>query len=137
IDGTKVECRHIGVATLRDAEKLRPHIDAGEDFATLARRSSLNDVTAPNGGLLPQFSKNDETIPAVLREAAFRMEPGQVSNPIQINGQLHLLKLERQVPPTIIKFESVRASVEQSLRERLTPLEMENLLTALQQQTVL
>lgn len=137
IYGTKVECRHIVVASLRDADKLRTRLDAGDDFATLARRSSINNISAPDGGSLPPFSQNDETIPALLREAAFRMEPGQVSNPIQINGQIHLLKLERRIAPTIITFESVRAAVESALRDRLTPVRMETLLSSLQEQAVL
>lgn len=137
IYGTKVECRHIVVASLRDAEKLRPFIDAGEDFAVLARRHSINDMSGAREGLLPPFTARDETVPGVLREAAFRMAPGQVSNPIKVDGQYHLLKLERRIPPDVVKFEAVRSAVERALRERRTPVEMEKLFTALQQQAAL
>ncbi len=131
IYGTKVECRHIELASLRDVDKVRPFVAAGEDFAMLARRHSINDLTAPKGGVLPPFSRGDETIPGVLREAAFRMEPGQVSNPIKVDGSYHLLKVERRIAPEIIQFEDVRASVERALRKRRLPAEMERLLPEL------
>lgn len=137
IYGTKAECRHIVVASLRDAERLRPSIDAGEDFAILARRFSLNEVTGPNGGLLPPFTARDETVPGVLREAAFQMSPGQVSNPIKVDGQIHLLKLERRLEPEVVKYDSVRGAVERAWRERTTPVEMEKLFTDLQRRAAL
>ncbi|MCK6482880.1 MAG: peptidylprolyl isomerase [Phycisphaerae bacterium] len=130
--GAKVECRHIVLAGLRDVDRIRAMIEAGEEFETLARRHSLNDITATNDGLLPPFSQRDETVPGVLREAAFRMSPGQVSNAIQVDGQYHLLKLEKRLPPETIRFEDVRGAVERSLRERLLPIEMDKLFAELQ-----
>jgi foldase protein PrsA len=134
--GAKVECRHIVLASLRDVDRVKPYVDAGEDFATLARRYSVNQISGAKGGLLPPFSRGDETIPAVLREAAFRMEPGQASNPIQVNGEVHLLRLERRIPPDVIRFEDVRGACERSLRERLTPREMETRLAELNRAAV-
>ena len=130
--GTKVECRQIVLPSPRDADRLRPAIEAGEDFATLARRYSADTTTAPQGGLMPPFARNDEAVPELVREAAFRMSPGEVSNPISARGKYVILKLERRLTAELIKFESVRASVEESLRKRLLPVEMEKLFGSLQ-----
>jgi parvulin-like peptidyl-prolyl isomerase len=67
----------------------------------------------------------------VLREAAFSMKPGEVSKPILVGRWWHILKLERRLSSTDARFEDVRAQVEQALRERAIPQEMNRLITAL------
>jgi foldase protein PrsA len=134
--GAKVECRHIELASIRDAEKVMPFLEAGEEFQMLARRHSINPRTAPTGGLLPPFSRRDPTMPGVLREAAFQLKVGQVSNPIQVDGHYHILRLERHVDPEVIRFEDVRESVERELRARRMPVEMERILSEIQHSTV-
>ena len=135
--GAKVEIRHIELASQRDIDRVRPYVEAGEEFAMLARRFSVNELTASKGGLLPPFTRYDETIPGGLREAAFSMEPGQVSNPIKVDSRYHLIRVERRITPEVIKFEDVRPAVQRSLRERMLAPEMERLSAELQQRAVL
>lgn len=135
--GAKVQIRHIELASQRDVDRIKPYVDAGEDFARLAQQYSTNEVSASKGGLLPPFTRHDETIPGALRQAAYALSPGQLSNPIKVENRYHLIKLERIIEPTVIRFEDVRPAVEASLRNRVLQPEMERLLSELQQRAKL
>ncbi|MCK6456981.1 MAG: peptidyl-prolyl cis-trans isomerase [Phycisphaerae bacterium] len=132
--GEKVEIRHIQLRAPRDYDTLRPKIESGADFAGLAALYSQNRVTAPEGGLLPPFSANDERFPATLREAAFKLEPGQVSVPIHYDGEYHVLKLERRVPAQAARFDDVRESLAAAVRARKVAEAMDRLSIELLQQ---
>ncbi len=129
--GEKVEVRHIQLASPREFERLRPRLERGEDFAALAARFSQNALTAREGGLLPAFSRNDERFPSTLREAAFRLQPGQFSHPVHYDAEYHVLRCERRLPPSTRTFDEVRAKLERDLRARRTAAEMDRLSTAL------
>jgi parvulin-like peptidyl-prolyl isomerase len=106
-------------------------LDNKVDFAEVARRVSQNSETAANGGLLEPFAFNDDNLAPLLREAAFAMKPGDVSKPIRVGRWWHILKLERRVAAGGARFEDVREQVEQALRERVLPQEMNRLITGL------
>lgn len=131
--GEKIECRHIqidarNIAALQEALNL---LDDGTDFAEVARRVSQNTDTAPNGGLLPPFSFSDSQYAPALREAAFALQPGQVSKPIKIGMWWQILRVEQRLPPDEARFEEVRAEVEATLRARGVPQEMNRRITEL------
>jgi foldase protein PrsA len=132
--GEKVLVRHIQVEAgnidqLHEALNL---LDKGVPFEEVAARVSVNTETAARGGQMEPFSFSDEQIPAVLREAAFALDPGQRTQaPIKAGRYWHLLKLERRIRPTDVRFEDVREEVARSLRERVVPERMNNLITRL------
>ena len=125
--GPRVEVRHIQLASLAEAERVLGLLRAGDDFASLATRYSANPRTAPGGGLLRPFSAGDAEAPAVLRDAAFRMEVGEVSNPIRVDDWHHVIRIERKLPPEMRSFAEVRPELEERLRERLTAPAMQTL----------
>jgi parvulin-like peptidyl-prolyl isomerase len=129
--GEKVEVRHIQVHA-NDTRALQEALDLlarGADFSEVARRISVNPETAARGGgLMEPFTFTDQTLPAVLREVAFRLAPGAVSTPTQVESMIHILKLERRIPPTEARFEDVRAKVEARLRERVLRQRMNELM---------
>ena len=129
--GDKVEVRHIQVGDASALHEALKQIEDKADFSGIARRVSQNAETAPSGGLLPPFAFNDESVAAVLREAAFAMKPGEVSKPIRVGRWWHILKLEQRIPATGTRFEDVRGQVEQTLRDRVIPQEMNRLITSL------
>jgi len=131
--GEKVEVRHIQAGDVNALHEALNQLDKGGDFAEIARRVSQNTETAANGGLLAPFAFNDENIAPVLREAAFSMQPGEVSKPIRVGRWWHILKLERRLPATGVRFEDVREQVEQALRDRVVPEEMNRRITELYQ----
>jgi len=74
------------------AEALRARILGGESFEALARQFSGDPGTASLGGDLGFFGRGD-MLPQ-FEEAALALEPGQVSDPVQTQFGLHLIKLE-------------------------------------------
>lgn len=131
--GEKAEVRHIQVGDVGGLHEALNRLDTNTDFADVARAVSQNPDTAANGGLLPPFTFNDETLAPVLREAAFSMKPGEVSKPIHVGAWWHILKLERRLPSPDVRFEDVREQVERSLQDRVIPQQMNRLITTLYQ----
>jgi parvulin-like peptidyl-prolyl isomerase len=144
--GERVEIRHIQVRSPRDADEIVDRLSAGADFADLARTHSADATTARGGGLLPVFSRNDQNVPAVLREAAFKLEPGATSKPIRVRHDLgageplasdewlHIIRVERTLPASAADWQSLRPELQQRLADRLVEPAMQELHRALFQQ---
>ena len=97
---------------LTKALELRKRIVGGEDFATLAKSESDDTSSGANGGDLGTFG-HGQMVPA-FEEAAFALEPGQVSNPVKSQFGYHLIKLEsKEAKP----FADVRATIENQLKQ--------------------
>ncbi len=116
--GRRLRVRHIQLPTPGEAARVQERLRSGEDFADLARRYSANLASASEGGLLLPFSPEDPRIPALFREAASALSPGEVSPVVRIGSWYHLIRLVEVIPPDPRPFESVRRAVEESLRER-------------------
>jgi foldase protein PrsA len=123
--GRRVEVRHIQLATLGEVSRVRDRLAAGEEFASLAERYSANTATAQNGGLLDPFTADDDSIPAVIRQTAFALEPGAVSSAIRVGEWYHLIRCGRILPAQEVALETVRPELERRLRDRLVPPAME------------
>lgn len=133
--GERVKVRHIQVATLAEADRLAKRLDNGdEDFAELARGYSANPNTAPAGGLLRIFSREDEDVPALMRRTAFALQPGEHSVPLRVGEWFHILEVEERYPPGDIAFHQVRGDLKERLRRRLTEPAMQQLHRTLLQQ---
>ena len=76
------------------ATDLEKKIKAGGDFSAIARTDSDQQQSATKGGDMGSFVMADTNIPADIREAVAKLQPGQVSEPIRINGGYIILKLE-------------------------------------------
>jgi peptidyl-prolyl cis-trans isomerase C len=85
-------------------------IKKGEDFATLATALTEDPSGKQDGGDLGYFTK-DQMVPE-FSEVAFRLQKGQVSDPVKTQFGWHVLKVEdkrmREPPP----FEKVRDEIE-------------------------
>jgi peptidyl-prolyl cis-trans isomerase C len=77
----QVRARYIQVNSAELAQNLLAELEAGANFATLASLHSQDQITAPNGGDLDFFARGSLLVPAV-EEAAFSLEPGEVSDVI-------------------------------------------------------
>lgn len=87
----EVRAAHILVAEEEKAEELKAQLDGGADFAALAAEFGT-DGTAQRGGDLGWFVRS-EMVPE-FADAAFAMEPGAVSDPVQTPFGWHLIKLD-------------------------------------------
>ena len=108
----EVRARHILVKTKDEAEKIAKEVTGGADFAEAAKKYS-QDSGGESGGDLGYFTKGQMVKP--FEEAAFSMEKGKVSAPVQSEFGWHIIKVEdkrdRQ-PPT---FEEVKDQITASL----------------------
>lgn len=131
--GEKVRVRHIQISihNQRALSEVGTLLRRGADFADIARQKSENPETAPRGGELAPFTFQTPMVEPVLREAAFALAPGEISNPIRTDQYFHILKLEERIPPDDVRFESVRDQVEQDMRGRVVPEKMAELAATL------
>lgn len=85
----QVHARYILVLTEEEANQVLNLLKAGGDFATLAQQYSKDSVTSVKGGDLDWFPRSGLLDPA-LEEAAFALQPGQISNIVrsEFGGQV-------------------------------------------------
>ncbi len=101
-------------AAKQKASDIEKKIAAGGDFAALARSES-DHQSASKGGDLGSLPINDPQVqvPAEIKSAVAKLQPGQVSEPISIKGAYLIVKLEsRDTTP----FETAKAGIEQKLQ---------------------
>lgn len=113
---------HILIANQPDNEaqaklsELRQRIEAGEDFAALAKEFSEDAGSAGSGGDLG-FSAGD-AFPPEFEEALAALEPGQLSAPVQTDAGWHLIQLLDVRTTEGPSFEEVRSDIEAELQRR-------------------
>lgn len=86
----KVRASHILVESEGKAQSLKRELDGGADFASLAKRHS-RCPSKENGGDLGSFGKG--SMVKEFEDAAFGLEVGQVSDPVQTQFGFHLIKV--------------------------------------------
>lgn len=109
---------HILVKTEEEAKTLKSEIDAGADFAEMAKEHS-SDGAAAGGGDLGWFS--DGMMVKPFQDAVVALEVGAVSAPVQTQFGWHLVKLiETRIKsaPTLDDMrEDLAAEIEQAAVE--------------------
>jgi peptidyl-prolyl cis-trans isomerase D len=122
----RVEARHILFRLEPDAsaqiaeEKRKKALDVlrqireGADFAEMAKKYS-EGPTGPEGGYLGVFAKEDMVAP--FAEAAFSMEAGQVSEPVQTRFGWHLIRVENVLPKGRKTLEEATDTIRNRLAE--------------------
>jgi peptidyl-prolyl cis-trans isomerase C len=100
----EIHARHILLPTEEEAKAALARIKAGEDFAKVA--TELSKDPAGDGGDLGWFTK-DRMVPE-FAEAAFKLQPGQISDPVQSQFGWHIIKVEDRRMRTFPPFEQVK-----------------------------
>ena len=111
----EVHARHILVETEDEAKAIAEQIKGGADFATLAKEKS-KDPGAAQGGDLGYFGK-EQMVPE-FAEVAFKMYPGQVSNPVKTQFGWHIIKVEDKRQRPVPTFEQVKGQIETFLTRK-------------------
>jgi peptidyl-prolyl cis-trans isomerase C len=104
----EVHARHILVDTEEEAKAIAEQIKGGADFATLAKEKS-KDPGAADGGDLGYFVKG-QMVPE-FSEVAFKMYPGQVSNPVKTQFGWHIIKVEDKRTRAMPEFDKVKDQI--------------------------
>lgn len=108
----EVHARHILVKTKEEAEKIGKEVAGGADFAESAKKYS-QDAGGEGGGDLGYFSRGQMVKP--FEEAAFSLEKGKVSAPVQSEFGWHLIKVEDKRDRQPPAFEEVKDQITASL----------------------
>ena len=77
----EVEAQIIQVASEDDAKDVKKAADKGDDFSKLAKDKSTDTTTKEDGGKV-KFDSTTTTVPTEVKEAAFKLKDGQVSDVI-------------------------------------------------------
>jgi parvulin-like peptidyl-prolyl isomerase len=117
--GEKVQVQHIQCGNLQEIAEAQRRLAGGEAFEDVAKAVSRNARTAPLGGELPSFTRQS-AFPPAFKDAAFALQPGQVSDPVMADNAYHLIRLVRKIEPSVIKFEDVKGGLREDLEEKLT-----------------
>ena len=111
----EVRARHILVESEDEAKAILEQLKGGADFATVAKEKS-KDPGAAEGGDLGYFTK-DQMVPE-FAEVAFKMYPGQLSNPVKTKFGWHIIKVEDKRTKKPPQFEQVKDQIEAFLARK-------------------
>ncbi|TMJ76396.1 MAG: peptidylprolyl isomerase [Alphaproteobacteria bacterium] len=111
----EVRARHILVDDENEAKSVLEQLKSGADFAALAKEKS-KDPGAAEGGDLGYFTK-DQMVPE-FADVAFKMYPGQLSNPVKTQFGWHVIKVEDRRTKQPPEFDKVKDQLEAYLARK-------------------
>lgn len=92
-------------------------LQAGEDFAKLAKEKSADALSAANGGDLGWINAGD--FPAVFEDAANALAPNQYSEPVKVDNNYHIIKVLARKESEVLPLEKVKDQIAQQIRQDL------------------
>ncbi|MDY6876013.1 MAG: peptidylprolyl isomerase [Chloroflexota bacterium] len=111
-----VHARHILLDTSQEAERILAQLQAGADFAVLARTYSQDASTRESGGDLGFFPRGILVAPEV-EEAAFALQPGQFSGVVTSLLGYHIVQVIERDPSRPVGPENLRFLQDQAVHE--------------------
>lgn len=123
-----IKVAHILVAEQVEAEELLQRLQQGADFALLAKQHSIDTESAAHGGTLQWFSRGQ--MEPTFEDAAFALEPGQISPIIATSHGYHIIRAEGRDPAKEQTYEQVAKQA----RERALVVKQDTAWNAFRQQ---
>ncbi len=123
--GERVHARHILIKVEKEApqeqkdqarqklEKIRKEIEGGKDFAEAAREYSEDPGSKNSGGDLG-LNERANWVPE-FANAAFSLQPGQTSQPVETQFGFHVIKVEEKKPGEDKELKSVETDIARQL----------------------
>ncbi len=109
------EVRHILVKTKKQADALYAQLQAGADFAALAKQHSEDTGSKANGGKLT-ISKGQTVAP--FDQTAFLLAKNAISKPVKTEFGYHIIQpLGATKPAKVTPLAEVKASIKQQLEQ--------------------
>lgn len=110
---TQIRVSHILVKTEKEAKNILGKLRKGEDFAQIAKKYSIDTVSAKNSGDLGFLSKG-QMLPEI-EEVATRLKPGEISEPIKTKSGYEIIKVTDKKRGQVVEFEKVKNLISQNL----------------------
>lgn len=112
----QVEASHILVKDEATAKEVINKLNAGEDFAALAKEYSTDKSNAENGGALGFFKRGEMV--SEFEDAAFAMNVGDVSKePVKTEFGYHIIKVTDKTEAKEADFETSKEEARKMLVE--------------------
>jgi peptidyl-prolyl cis-trans isomerase C len=112
---TEAHALHILVPTEDEAKKVEARLKAGEDFSKLA--DELSKDPGSKGGDLGWFTK--ERMVPEFAEAAFKLEPGKISDPVKTQFGWHVIKLLEKRQKAFPAYDQVKDQLERFIGQKV------------------
>jgi len=134
VEPEQIRARHILLKTDKGAEpektqavqvqakQLQEKIKNGVEFSALAKKYSQDEATAGTGGDLGFFNRG--TMVGPFEEAAFALQPGEVSEVVETPFGYHIIKLEEKKPRRVRPLEDVREEIVRDVQQNLAEREV-------------
>lgn len=115
------KARHILIEGKTDdakkkAQDIYQQIKNGGDFAELAKKNSQDPGSASQGGLLDFFGRG--VMDKAFEEQAFKLNKGEVSEPVLSQFGYHIIKLEDVRGGNGKSFNDVRVEIEKAVKQQ-------------------
>lgn len=122
---TEWNASHILVETEEEAQAVIERLEAGEDFAAIAKEVSTDTGSGAQGGELGWFGPG-MMVPE-FEEGVAALEPGQVSEPVQSQFGFHVIRLDETRPLEPPALEAVRPELEAQLQQEAVQAHLDEL----------
>lgn len=113
---TELHARHILVADEATAKQVAERAKKGEDFLALSKEFSKDPGSAADGGDLGWFTK--DKMVKEFSDAAFKLDPGQISDPVKSQFGWHIIKVEEKRTKPVPQFTEVQDQIGNYLTQR-------------------
>ncbi len=114
----KRQVRHILVKTKAQADSIEQQLKNGADFATLAKKDSIDTSSKALGGTLPGGIQRGQTV-APFDKVAFALKTKAISAPVHTQFGWHIIQaLSPITPATKTPLKQVQESIRQQLLQQ-------------------
>ena len=127
--GDEVQARHILLKDEQTARDIAKKLEAGADFAALAREISEDEASRNAGGNLGYFT--DDMFETTFTNVAFTTKKGEISQPFKTKNGWHILQVQNRRKALKPTFEEMRSDI----LNFMTYDEIQNILKSLRTQS--
>jgi parvulin-like peptidyl-prolyl isomerase len=124
-----VKASHILLGDVETAKRVRDEIVSGKTtFEAAAKKYSMDRSTREAGGALPELLWG-RSIPK-FQALAFEMEPGVVSEPVETEIGIHLIRVNERVAKELADIETLRPQLRTDMRKQLEAVRLNEFVAA-------
>lgn len=113
----RIRVSHILVETEDEAKEILSQLAEGADFAELAEAKSIDTASGAQGGEIG-FIHRGSPVVEEFKEAAFKLDVGEVSEPVYSQFGWHIIRVEERAEAVEATLENSREFIEEYLTDQ-------------------